>query len=404
MRRHAIRRAAFRRAVRRHSSGALRRDARSRPASARWWSATTSPTARAAPAAWRSCAPSLDERGVQLRLVDPVTVNGLVCSSTKVREFVLEGRVEAANMLLGRPFDLDGEVVRGAGRGRKLGWPTANIRTGNELFPAVGGLRGARAALAGGERGHPAPPNLGSIPPFARRRAGRRRRAAAPVVEVHLSVFVRTSTGAGCGWSSSHRLREERRFPGVEALKGGRLHGRGAGSRAALAGSARCACASACAAGARIAMRHFAAPAHLTRTRSSSPPHKGTVAGIFQTAGFSLCGRALAYTRPAPNQRGARHGWPSRRAARPREPDLSPAAPEGAGGAEEGGRPHRLPRSIKLGAIEESKLTDFLSKQYGVPAINLKDFDIDPEIDQARPEGGGREAPGHPGEPRRRRR
>src|SRR5512138_3622581 len=35
---------------------------------------------------------------------------------------------------------------------------------------------------------------------------------------------------------------------------------------------------------------------------------------------------------------------------------------------------------IKVGAIEESKLTDFLSKQYGVPAINLKDFDIDPEI------------------------
>src|SRR3954454_15818997 len=35
---------------------------------------------------------------------------------------------------------------------------------------------------------------------------------------------------------------------------------------------------------------------------------------------------------------------------------------------------------IKTGAIEESKLTDFLSKQYGVPAINLKDFDIDPEI------------------------
>src|SRR5690606_24673022 len=35
---------------------------------------------------------------------------------------------------------------------------------------------------------------------------------------------------------------------------------------------------------------------------------------------------------------------------------------------------------IKTGAIEESKLTDFLSRQYGVPAINLRDFDIDPEI------------------------
>lgn len=40
---------------------------------------------------------------------------------------------------------------------------------------------------------------------------------------------------------------------------------------------------------------------------------------------------------------------------------------------------------IKTGAIEESKLTDFLSKQYGVPAINLKDFDIDPEIISSSP-------------------
>src|SRR5260370_19237319 len=80
----------------------------------------------------------LEERGVRLHVVPPVSVNGVVCSSTKVREFVLEGRVEAANMLLGRPFDLQGEVVKGAGRGRKLGWPTANIRTHNELLPAVG--------------------------------------------------------------------------------------------------------------------------------------------------------------------------------------------------------------------------------------------------------------------------
>src|SRR5438128_4280958 len=76
--------------------------------------------------------------GVRLHLVAPITVHGLVVSSTKIREFTLEGRVEAAAQLLGRPFDLEGDVVRGAGRGRKLGWPTANIRTDAELLPAVG--------------------------------------------------------------------------------------------------------------------------------------------------------------------------------------------------------------------------------------------------------------------------
>jgi hypothetical protein len=49
---------------------------------------------------------------------------------------------------------------------------------------------------------------------------------------------------------------------------------------------------------------------------------------------------------------------------------------------------------IKTGAIEEQKLTDFLSKQYGVPAINLKDFDIEPDVIKLVPEGGRREAPG----------
>src|SRR5262249_30081545 len=80
----------------------------------------------------------LEERGGRLRVVPAVTVNGLVCSSTKVREFVLEGRVDAAQLLLGRPFDVDGEVVRGVGRGRKIGVPTANLHTRNELLPALG--------------------------------------------------------------------------------------------------------------------------------------------------------------------------------------------------------------------------------------------------------------------------
>src|SRR5919108_5947323 len=81
---------------------------------------------------------ALEQCGVRLHVVPPITVQGLVVSSTKIREFTLEGRVEAAAQLLGRPFDLDGDVIRGAGRGRKLGWPTANIHTTAELLPAVG--------------------------------------------------------------------------------------------------------------------------------------------------------------------------------------------------------------------------------------------------------------------------
>ena len=75
--------------------------------------------------------------GVGLSVVEPVTVDGLTASSTKVREFLLEGNVEAAAMLLGRPHDVDGEVERGAGRGRAMGFATANVRA-EGLLPAPG--------------------------------------------------------------------------------------------------------------------------------------------------------------------------------------------------------------------------------------------------------------------------
>jgi riboflavin kinase / FMN adenylyltransferase len=166
-----------------------------------------------------SLRPALEERGVKLRLVAPVTVNGLVCSSTKVREFVLEGRVEAANMLLGRPFDLDGEVVQGAGRGRKLGWPTANIRTGNELLPAVG-VYAVRARLMPDGSAVPGAANLGLNPTF-RPESALAGGAGRPhlSLEVHLFGFSQDIYGRRVRVEFVHRLREERRFPGVDALK-----------------------------------------------------------------------------------------------------------------------------------------------------------------------------------------
>jgi riboflavin kinase/FMN adenylyltransferase len=166
-----------------------------------------------------SLAAALNERGVKLRLVSPVTVNGLVCSSTKVREFVLEGRVEAANMLLGRPFDLDGEVVQGAGRGRKLGWPTANIRTSNELLPAVG-VYAVRGRLLPDGLPIPGAANLGLNPTF-RPEGALAGGAGRPhlSLEVHLFGFSQDIYGKRVRVEFVHRLREERRFPGVDALK-----------------------------------------------------------------------------------------------------------------------------------------------------------------------------------------
>jgi riboflavin kinase/FMN adenylyltransferase len=183
---------------------------------------------------------ALEQCGVRLHVVPAITVNGLVVSSTKIREFTLEGRVEAAAQLLGRPFDLDGDVVRGVGRGRKLGWPTANIRTEAELLPAVG-VYAVRAHLvdaqgSSGDSTRAAEPipytpphvgaavagaaNLGLNPTFRADVALAGAAGQPPLsLEVHLIDFAQDIYGRRVRVEFVHRLREERRFPGIEALK-----------------------------------------------------------------------------------------------------------------------------------------------------------------------------------------
>src|SRR5437868_12589511 len=180
---------------------------------------------------------ALEQCAVRLHVGPAITVHGLVVSSTKIREFTLEGRVEAAAQLLGRPFDLDGDVVRGVGRGRKLGWPTANIRTAAELLPAVG-VYAVRTRLIEEQRtsieaspGAPiqyVPPrvgaavlgaaNLGLNPTFRDdAHAGSGREPL--MLEVHLLDVDEDLYGRTLRVEFVHRLRDERRFPNVDALK-----------------------------------------------------------------------------------------------------------------------------------------------------------------------------------------
>jgi riboflavin kinase/FMN adenylyltransferase len=154
--------------------------------------------------------------GLGVTIVPPVTVDGLVCSSTKVREFVLEGRVEGAALLLGRPVELQGPVVRGAGRGRGLGLPTANVAPEGELVPRLG-IYAARARVLDASGGiastHGAALSIGSNPTFT---AGS---GSAPVtVEAHLLDFDGDLYTKRIRLEILHRLRDERRFETVDAL------------------------------------------------------------------------------------------------------------------------------------------------------------------------------------------
>jgi riboflavin kinase/FMN adenylyltransferase len=68
----------------------------------------------------------------------PVSVDGSIVSSSAIRAAVAAGDVARARALLGRPFCLSGEITRGDGRGRDLGFPTANVDADNEIIPATG--------------------------------------------------------------------------------------------------------------------------------------------------------------------------------------------------------------------------------------------------------------------------
>jgi len=149
-------------------------------------------------------------RFAQLHVVEPVTVEGVVASSSRIREYLLEGRVGAARALLGRAFDLDGVVIRGDGRGRTLGWPTANVETEAEIQPGSG-VYAVRVRLGTSEsspwRGGAA--NVGSRPTFG---------GSAVSVEVHLLDYSGDLYGQRVRVQFLERLRPEQRFGSVPEL------------------------------------------------------------------------------------------------------------------------------------------------------------------------------------------
>jgi riboflavin kinase/FMN adenylyltransferase len=148
-------------------------------------------------------------RGARLEVVPPVTLEGAMVSSSQVREFLLEGRVEAAARMLGRPFDLDGPVVHGDGRGRTLGFPTANVASPGELQPAAG-VYAVRARVEGAGPWLDGVANLGIRPTFG---------GVEPSLEVHLLDAARDLYGQVMRVQFLARLRPERRFASVDELR-----------------------------------------------------------------------------------------------------------------------------------------------------------------------------------------
>lgn len=130
-------------------------------------------------------------------------------SSSAVRDALAAGRMEHAARLLGRSYSIDGRVVHGEKMGRQLGFATANIRIKHDRPPLTGVFAVEVHGLPDGP--HRGVANLG-IRPSANQ-------VARPLLEIHLFDFARDIYGTHLNVRFVHKIRDEARFPNLEALK-----------------------------------------------------------------------------------------------------------------------------------------------------------------------------------------
>jgi riboflavin kinase/FMN adenylyltransferase len=145
--------------------------------------------------------------GFRADKIDPVRYKDFVVSSTRVRRLVSEGRVDEAGAIMGHPYFIDGTIVTGRGRGREIGFPTANLRTGNELLPPYG-VYATMLTVDGIV--HSGITNIGVRPTFGE---------SDVAIETHLLAYQGDIYGKTVRLTFVQRLRDERKFPDVDALR-----------------------------------------------------------------------------------------------------------------------------------------------------------------------------------------
>jgi riboflavin kinase/FMN adenylyltransferase len=144
---------------------------------------------------------------IALEIVPPLMVGGQYVSSSRVREAIAAGDVDLARQLLTRPYRIRGMITHGAGRGAKIGFPTANVAAIDTLLPGQGVFAGRAITQAGSWT---AAVNVGPNPTFGE---------SALKVEAHLVGYTGSLYGQPLEIEFLARLRSIQPFASVEALK-----------------------------------------------------------------------------------------------------------------------------------------------------------------------------------------
>ncbi len=151
-----------------------------------------------------------EELGYKVRIVEPVKTDGVIVSSSKIRELLREGRVREAAKLLGRNYTLRQPVISGCGRGKSIGFPTANLEPGQKLLPRDG----VYATWVNYRSKYKGAVNVGTNPTFPATPSGPEVR-----VEVHILDFDEEIRGKVIEIEFIERIREEITFSGPAELR-----------------------------------------------------------------------------------------------------------------------------------------------------------------------------------------
>ena len=148
------------------------------------------------------------EMGFAVHVIEPVGEGGLAISSTQIRNLLSAGQVREAAEMLGRYYHFNGVVVPGVGKERQVGYPTANLNVQQACTLLRDGVYAAYAIAH--DKRYSAVVNIGTRPTFGEGQA---------TVELHLIDFAGELEGEQLRVQFVERLRDERRFANVKALR-----------------------------------------------------------------------------------------------------------------------------------------------------------------------------------------
>lgn len=149
-----------------------------------------------------------EELGFYAEEVEEVRLRGRRISSSRIRQLLKDGKVNLARRMLGRPYGVEGVIIRGDRRGHTIGFPTANLKPHNRVIPKYGVY--ATATLIEG-KWRKSITNVGVRPTF--------KTEAEPSIETYVFDFKGNLYGDVLRVRFLHRIRSERKFAGIEEIK-----------------------------------------------------------------------------------------------------------------------------------------------------------------------------------------